>query len=88
VNTWLRLQPLVVIAPAEQLIDKLPHSLEAVMAPPKPAWLILAQEGSVAGLQPRSIVLSQLENTGGVVTCQLKIRVQVLKFPQPTALAT
>jgi hypothetical protein len=88
VNTWVRLQPLVVIAPAEQLIDKLPHSLVAVMAPPKPTWLILAQEGNVAGLQPRSMVLSQLENTGGVVTCQLKIRVQVAKEPQPIALAT
>lgn len=87
VKTWVRLQPLLVIDPAEQLIDKLPHSLVAVMAPPKPAWLIVAQEGSVAGLQPRSMVLSQLLKTGAVVTCQLKILTQVLKVPQSAALA-
>ena len=74
VKTWLRLQPLLVITPPEQLMDTLPHSLVAVMAPPKAAWLMLAQEGNVAGLQPRSTVLSQLPNTGAVVSCQLKIR--------------
>lgn len=71
VNTWVRLQPLLVITPPVQLMDTLPHSLVAVMAPPKPDWLIFVQEGSVAGLQPRSTVLSQLPNTGAVVTCQL-----------------
>jgi hypothetical protein len=35
VNTWVRLQPLLVIVPAEQLVETLPHSLVAVMAPPK-----------------------------------------------------
>ncbi len=74
VKTWVRLHPLTVITPPVQLMDTLPHSLVAVMAPPKSVWLIFAQEGNVAGLQPRSTVLSQLPNTGAVVTCQLNTR--------------
>ncbi len=36
VNIWVRLQPLIVIEPAEQVAPvTLPHSLVAVMAPPK-----------------------------------------------------
>lgn len=88
VNTWLRLQPLFVTVPAEQVMSEtLPHSLEAVMAPPKGVVWALTHVGKVAGLQPRSMVLSQLANTGAVVTCQLKILVQVLNVPQPDAFA-
>lgn len=35
VKIWVRLQPLLVIAPGVQLMVTLPHSLVAVMAPPK-----------------------------------------------------
>ena len=72
VNILERLQPLLVTAPSEQLIPPmLPHSLEAVTAPPKGAVCTSAQLGMVPGLQPRSKVLPQLANTGAVVTCQL-----------------
>lgn len=72
VNTWLRLQPLLSIVPAEQVMpETVPHSLVAVMVPPKGVVCTLEHVGKVAGLQPRSKVLSQLVNTGAVVSCQL-----------------
>ena len=37
VKIWVRLQPLLVIDPGVQLMVTLPHSLVAVMAPPKAA---------------------------------------------------
>lgn len=75
VKTWERSQPLTETEPAEQVMpETLPHSLVAVMAPPNGVVWTLAQVGSVAGLKPRSMVLSQLPNTGAVVSCQLKIR--------------
>ena len=70
VKTLLRLQPLDVTAPSEQVMPlTLPHSLLAVTAPPNGAVCTLAHVGIVAGLQPRSKVLSQLAKTGAVVTC-------------------
>lgn len=75
VNTWERPQPLLVIEPAAQVMPvTAPHSLVAVTAPPKGAVCALVQLGRVAGLQPRSMVLLQLPNTGAVVSCQLKTR--------------
>ena len=89
VNTLLRLQPFDTMPPSEQVIPvTLPHSLLAVTAPPNGAVCTLAQVGMAPGLQPRSNVLSQFANTGAVVTCQLKIRWQVLKLPQAAAFAT
>ncbi len=73
VKTWERLQPLTVTGPAEQPnTEMLPQSFETVTTPPKPDWKSVAQLGSAAGLQPRSMVLSQLvKTTGDVDSCQL-----------------
>lgn len=74
VKTLVRLQPLDVTDPSEQVIPPtLPHWLLAVTAPPNGAVCTLAHVGMVAGLQPRSKVLSQLAKTGAVVSCQLYI---------------
>ncbi len=80
VNTCERLQPLLVMLPAEQLTVTAPHSLLAVTAPPK--FAIVAQVGRVAGLQPRSMVCPQLAKTGAVATIQVNVLVQVLVPPQ------
>src|SRR6187431_1218005 len=56
--------------PPSQLTLTLPHSLEAVTAPPNGAVpaCIKAQLGSVAGLQPRLTVLLQLVNERSTLT--------------------
>jgi hypothetical protein len=69
------LQPFVVMAPAVQTTVAGPHSLEAVT--------LASQLGSVEGLQPRLVVpVVQFAKTGGVATCQVKVRVQVVTGPQ------
>lgn len=65
VNTWVRLQPLMVMEPALQFTVTAPQELEAVTAPPKAPAAIAAQEGREAGLQPRlTVLLVQLAKTG------------------------
>jgi hypothetical protein len=65
VKTWVRVHPLMVMEPAEQVTGTVPQELEAVTAPPKPPPAMPAQEGSVFGLQPRlTVLLVQFANTG------------------------
>lgn len=65
VKTWVRLQPLMSIAPAVQVTGMAPQELDAVTGPPKPPLAMLLQDGRLDGLQPRlTVLLVQLAKTG------------------------
>ncbi len=72
----------MVMEPALQFTGTVPHELEAVTAPPKPPPAIPAQEGRVAGLQPRlTVLLVQFANTGvgdaGADTVKVALQVEI-----------